>query len=61
MKKFLVFIDGHKTYLALIGAGVLYSLQYWGIIDEKMYNYLITLDSLMLAGAIRSAMKKFEK
>lgn len=58
--KILAWLDGHKTYLTLIAAGVIYSLQYWGIIDEKVYEYLMTLDLLLVGGSIRSAMKKLE-
>lgn len=60
MEKFLDFVDGKKTYLSLIAAAIIYSLKFWEVIDEGVYNYLMTLDVLLLGGAIRSAFRKIE-
>ena len=61
MSKLLAFIDGKKTYIFLFLAGVIYSLNYWEIIDPRTYEYLMTLDTLLIGGSVRSALKKIEK
>ena len=61
MAKMLAFIDGKKTYVFLFLAAVIYSLNYWEVIDPKTYEYLMTLDTLLIGGAVRSALKKIER
>ena len=60
MDKILKIIDGNKTYLTLALAAIVYSLKYFGVIDEHIYEYLMTIDALLIGGAVRSALKKIK-
>ena len=58
MKKILEMINGNKKYLALLVGVVIYSLQYWGVIDERMTQYLGTVDLMLFGGAIMHSVQK---
>lgn len=61
MKKVIETLNGNKTYITLFIGAIIYTLKYWGKIDEKMFDYLMTLDMLLVGGAVRHALSKLEK
>jgi hypothetical protein len=58
MQKILDYLNGKKSYLALIAGAIIYSLEYWGYLSKEWCQYLMTLDAFLFAGAIKHAWTK---
>lgn len=61
VQKAFDFVNGYKTQITMAIAATIFSLRFWGLIDEKLFEYLMMLDLALLGGSLRSMLKKFEK
>lgn len=59
--KFVDWMNGKKLYSALAVAALIYTLRYWNLIDDNMYNYLMVMDTLVAGGAVGHKLDKLKK
>lgn len=61
LENILNWLDGKKTYLSLIFGAIIYSLHYFGAMNDKVFEWFVTMDGLFFAFGLRSAMNKIGK